>query len=328
MARKNLLKGLMENSAKSDNEGADRPPAPPAKQPRYTKGAIGAVSQSIAELKSRAIAEIDPFDIDQGGVVDPFDDEEADHQALLVSIRDHGQQVPVLVRPHPDTEGRYQIVYGRRRVLALRDLGTPVKAMIRDLDDRDLVIAQGQENTARKDLTFIEKANFARQMRDGGYDRKVICAALHVDKTQVSRMLSVADAVPLALIEAIGSAPSVGRDRWLGLAALIAESEVDTAEAIAMTNLAQATNSDERFTGLIQALSLPKRRSAAAQDAAGAQGVLRSKAGVELGRLETKNGKIKMTIPVENAEGFDHWLIDNFAKIHRDWLKDREKQEG
>ncbi|MCV6597965.1 MAG: plasmid partitioning protein RepB [Mangrovicoccus sp.] len=345
MARKNLLKGLMEGASQ---DGA-KPPAPPAsepaaktpaappapgspaahsKRPRYAKGAIGAVSQSIADLKSRSISEIDPFAIDQGGLLDRIDDDDGDHTALMQSIREHGQQVPVLVRPHPETPGRYQIVYGRRRVRALRDLEQPVKAMIRDLDDRDLVIAQGQENSARKDLTFIEKANFARQMRDAGYDRKVICDALHVDKTQVSRMLSVVDAVSLDLIEAIGAAPSVGRDRWLGLAKLMAETDTPTDEAIGMANFVDAKTSDERFTGLVHALSLPMRRAKEAQHSPMARGVLRSQAGVEVGRLQRKNGKITVTIPEENAEGFDEWLIDNFDKIHRDWLKTRGNSKG
>lgn len=327
MARKNLLKGLMETSAKQD-EDREAPLPPQPARPRYTKGAIGAVSQSIADLKSRAIAEIDPFSIEQGGVLDRLDDEDADHEALVNSLRDHGQQVPVLVRPHPETEGRYQIVFGRRRVKALRDLGLPVKAMVRDLDDRDLVIAQGQENSARKDLTFIEKANFARQMRDAGYERKVICDALHVDKTQVSRMLSVADAVPLELIEVIGAAPSVGRDRWLRLASMMAETDTDAASAIGLVNLVQASNSDERFAGLVQALTLPRRRARDDAQGPAAAGVLRSAAGVEVGRVETRKGTITLKIPVENAEGFDSWIIDNFARLHRDWLADREEKEG
>ena len=34
-------------------------------------------------------------------------------------------------------------------------------------------------------------------------------------------MLSIADRTPLEVIEAIGSAPSVGRDRWISMAELI-----------------------------------------------------------------------------------------------------------
>jgi ParB family chromosome partitioning protein len=332
MARKNLLKGLMDNAAKAADAprpeaASDAPPGSPKPvskvRPRYTKGAIGAVGQSIADLKSRAIAELDPFAIDQGGVVDRLDDDAADHSALMDSIRDHGQQVPVLVRPHPEAEDRYQIVYGRRRVKALRDLGLPVKAMIRDLDDRELVIAQGQENTARKDLTFIEKANFARQMRDGGYDRKIICDALHVDKTQISRMLSVVDAVPLDLVEAIGSAPSVGRNRWMALSELLTATETDTVTALGLIAVSGAERSDARFEALMHALTLPRRRQAEDEASDVSDTILRSDVGVEVGRLVRRSGRMVMTVPLANAEGFDDWLARNFHRIHSDWLASR-----
>ena len=125
MARKDLLRGLI-----------DAPPAPPEEQrvdtarPRYATGAIGAVSQSIADLRARAVQEIDPRVIDEGGIRDRLD-EDAGLDALIASVRDYGQQVPVLLRPNPNDPERYQVVYGRRRVAALRALEQPVKALIR-----------------------------------------------------------------------------------------------------------------------------------------------------------------------------------------------------
>lgn len=328
MARKNLLKGLMEE--------ATRPPAPsePAEsgedtrvdpaRPRYKGGAIGAVSQSIAELKSRSVIEIDPHQIDAGGLTDRLDDDDGDHQALVESIRESGQQVPVLVRPHPGDEGRYQIVYGRRRVLALRDIGQPVKALVRDLDDRELVLAQGQENAARKDLSFIEKANFARQMRDLEYDRKAICAALHVDKTVISRMLSVIDRIPIDVIEAIGAAPSVGRDRWIALAELLdGENGATPDEAVALVNLSgPADSSDKRFEALIKALTLPRRR--AQEDRPKPEkSKLRGADGAPIGHATHKENATVLTLPHDTADGFDKWLIDHLSEIHRDWLDRR-----
>lgn len=233
MARKDVLRGLIEGQP----AGA---PDPAATAPRPARGAIGAVSRSIADLKARAVAEIDPFLIDAGGVQDRLESDSAEDEGLRQSIETYGQQVPVLVRPHPQVEGRYQIVYGRRRVLALRDLGRPVKALIRDLDDRELVLAQGQENTARRDLSFIEKVNFARQLQDMGYDRKVICDALSVDKTLISRMLSLAERLPVELIEAIGAAPSIGRDRWTTLAEWVEQAAAPVSELVAMIALNSA----------------------------------------------------------------------------------------
>ncbi len=141
------------------------------------------------------------------GVSDRLDDDAEGIAALAESIRQYGQQVPVMLRQSPNHEGRYDVICGRRRVAALKLLGQPVRAMIRNLDDRDLILAQGQENAARKDLSFIEKALFAQTMEEQGFDRKTICDALHVDKTVVSRMLQVAQAVPAKLIHAIGAAP-------------------------------------------------------------------------------------------------------------------------
>lgn len=181
--------------------------------------------------------------------------DDPDLDKLMESLKEYGQQVPVLLRVNPNDPERYQVVYGRRRVAAMKRLGLPVKALIRDLDDRALVIAQGQENTARKDLTFIEKANFARQMRDAGYDRKTICDALSIDKTVISRMLQVVDAVPEALIKAIGSAPSFGRDRWLALA-----NALDGRDMVAE---AKGETSDARFAAVMAALRTPRPPSPA-----------------------------------------------------------------
>ena len=310
MGRKNLLKNLM-------NAEVETKSAKPSRL-RPTGGAIGAVSQSIAELKARSIEEIDASLIDPGGLQDRLERDEADHAALVAAIRDYGQQVPVLVRPHPDDDGRYQVVYGRRRVAALLDLGLPVKAMIRDLDDREAVMAQGQENSARRDLSFIEKVNFARQMRDAGYDRKVICDALDIDKTLVSRMLSIANRVPLEVIEVIGSAPSFGRDRWIAMAGLIEASEW---EVDAMVALADGETSDLRFERLVQALSLRGRREKEAERATRpAPRRLMTDQGRKLGEAKVDEKKTTLTFAAKDAAGFETWLVENIDRIHREWI--------
>ncbi|GAA6210130.1 plasmid partitioning protein RepB [Cognatishimia sp. WU-CL00825] len=319
MARKNLLKSLME-TAEEPNAGQS-PPAPSqtkkAATPRYTKGAIGAVSQSIAELKSRSVMEVDVALVDWAGNVDRLEHNDADHQALMQSIQEYGQQVPVLLRPNPNDPERYQVVYGRRRLRALRDLGLTAKALIRDLDDRALIIAQGQENSARKDLTFIERANFARQMREAGYDRKVIGDALHVDKTVISRMLSVADLIPVTLIEAIGPAPSVGRDRWLALAAGLEKSAANLQDAV---SLAAATGggSDLRFKAVFDMIEKSSSGQGAAQKRPSSH-AMKTKDGAELGRVTWKAGQMIMTLSEGAGDGFNTWLLQNFAEIHQNW---------
>lgn len=298
MARKNLLDGLMKGQA----EGA---PSPAPAQPRRETGAIGAVSQSLADLRTRAIAEVPADMIDDAGLKDRLDDDDAGIAELMESLRDYGQQVPVLLRHSPNVEGRYEIVYGRRRVAALKRLRQPVRAMVRDLDDRSLVVAQGQENAARKDLSFIEKANFARQMVDGGFDRKVICDALHVDKTVVSRMLAVTKEVPEPVILAIGAAPSAGRDRWLELARRIAAQPLDKVIA-----LAKGVDSDARFQAVFDALA-PRKATQPPER-------LTAEDGTVLAEALRRGGKSVMTF---HHDPFANWLRENMARLHREFAR-------
>ena len=300
MARKDLMKGLMQEP--------DDPPAPSARvnaaKPRYSKGAIGAVSRSIEDLKRRSILEVDARMIDNAGLKDRLDQDDPDLEMLIASIQTYGQQVPVLLRVNPNNPERYEVVYGRRRVAALKALDQPIKALIRDLDDKALILAQGQENTARKDLTFIEKANFARQMRDAGYDRKIIGDALAMDKTLISRLLSVADSVPVDLIEAIGSAPNIGRDRWLALADKIGDGD--------FVNAAVGDTSDARFNAVMQATVPPKPAKPTTPKIAKQVG----QTGVQVTRSATKT---TLTISTKTSAGFDDWLVENLTEIHRSW---------
>jgi ParB family chromosome partitioning protein len=317
MARKDVLKGLLD------------PPAPnPAAvaPPRAQKGAIGAVSRSIADLKARAVIEIEPDLIDAGGLQDRLESDAAEDGALARSIAEYGQQVPVLVRPHPEQEGRFQIVYGRRRVLAMRQLGQPVKALVRDLDDRALVLAQGQENTARRDLSFIEKVNFARQLQDAGYDRKVICDALSVDKTLASRMLSVAGRLPRSLIEAIGAAPAVGRDRWLALADLLEAGQFDVGQSHlgqshlgkrdGLVQAAVGESSDERFAALWAHLTQAAPKVARV---APALRMLTTTAGKPLAEAVRGANTLTLKLRLAQTAGFEDWLLDNLPGLLNNW---------
>ncbi len=318
MARKNLLKDLMSEAAPETKAASPTP--------RYKKGAIGAVSKSIADLKNRSVVDLDPHLITGAGMEDRLEEDEDENARLLASLRDHGQQVPVLVRPHPEDEDKFQIVYGRRRVLALRELGHPVKAMIRELDDSALVLAQGQENNFRKDLSFVEKAHFALQMTDAGYDRKAICDAINVDKTVISRMLSIFDTLPVDLIRQIGAAPSTGRDRWLEMAKLWGASDVDVDLAESMLVAQAAETSDERFQGLLDWLrtrqspktpAKPTRAPKVASD-------VRTADGARLASIKRTATATTVVFKTKDADGFEDWLAENLTDLHRSWMTSRE----
>ena len=147
MARKSLsgMTGIASTIARSTTSPSER-------STKITAPALGALQGSLA-----AIREIEPNLIDDWGPVDrltPFtavnDDEANDGlESLTNSIRDQGQQVPILIR-RAKAEGRYEVIYGRRRLAACRDLGIKVRANVQDLDDATALIAKGLENAARR----------------------------------------------------------------------------------------------------------------------------------------------------------------------------------
>jgi len=98
--------------------------------------------------------------------------------SLADSISNNGQQVPVLLRPAADKDGKFEVIYGRRRILACQQLGIPVKALIRTLDDGEALIAKGLENANRQDLSFYERARFAQAILEQGHTREQALQAL------------------------------------------------------------------------------------------------------------------------------------------------------
>ncbi|SMH26521.1 plasmid partitioning protein RepB [Mesorhizobium australicum] len=248
--------------------------SPPRPRPQVSSGALQSMNEAIsgftqeanelrkAMARGETIVEIDPTDIDSSFVKDRLDDFSGeDFDALVQSIRENGQILPVLVRPHPEKSGRYQLAFGHRRVAALRHLGGKVKAFVRELTDDELVIAQGNENLERKDLSFIEKALFAFRLEELGMSRAVIMSTFGTSsKGVLSEMIALARKLPVELIEAIGSAPGVGRPRWDALAAQLATAgDVVWKQAVATANFNKLT-SPERFEAILEVLRDPSSR--------------------------------------------------------------------
>jgi ParB family chromosome partitioning protein len=198
-------------------------PAPDASTQELPKSrkpvAPPAAETADKPLNSSELVELDPAHVEPSPFADRLMDDNDVHFASFVkSIADHGQQVPIRVRPHPAKSGFYQVVYGHRRLAAARQLNTTVRAHIVDINDRDLAVAQGIENSARQDLSWIERALFARRMDDAKFRPRDIYTALSIDDAELARMRGVCRHVPIDIIEAIGRAPKIGRPRWVALA--------------------------------------------------------------------------------------------------------------
>lgn len=296
-------------------------------KPAVQSGALNSMNQAIANLATEAeeaerlrsqleagetIIEIDPTLIERsfirdrlGGFAGP------EFDAFREGIRSNGQIIPVLVRPHPERTGKYQLAFGHRRVEASRQLGRNVKAIVRNLTDDDLVLAQGKENSDREGLSFIEKAFFALRLEEKGIRRQVIMDALAItSKGVLSGMISLASALPSELIEVIGPAPSIGRPRWEGFAELLRDDKSRGVwrELIEGQSFDELT-SDGRFEKLVKALS---RRS---ETSKGEQ-VIHSVEGRKIATAQTGKRAVKLTIPTKDTPEFATFLLGRLPDIY------------
>ncbi|UWU39054.1 plasmid partitioning protein RepB (plasmid) [Rhizobium sophoriradicis] len=275
-------------------------------------------AEAAEELRAQiaagaSIVEIDPSDIDASFIkdrLDAFDTE--DFEILQESLASHGQILPVLVRRHPQKPSTYQLAFGHRRVEALRRLGMKVKAVVRDMGDDDLIIAQGKENLERKNLSFIERALFAKRLEERGMKREVILAALSVHKGNLSTMISLTRQVPEELIVAIGAAPKIGRPRWEQLANYLASNEAFDWRTVIKDNGFRSLGSDERFEHVAAAAAPP--RSSQANSV-----TVSTRQGERIAEVETNARKTKVTINEKMAPNFAAFLVEQLPEIYENF---------
>lgn len=92
---------------------------------------------------------------------------EAEIAELAASIREKGVLQPVLVRPAPGMAGEYQLVAGERRWRAAQLAGLrAMPALIRELDDKQVLEIAIVENVQREDLGPIEESLSYRALID------------------------------------------------------------------------------------------------------------------------------------------------------------------
>ncbi|WP_244263130.1 plasmid partitioning protein RepB [Sulfitobacter indolifex] len=263
---------------------------------------MGALQGSLS-----AIRELDPSLIDDWGPKDRLDgftavnseDDGDGFETLRSSIKDDGQQVPILVR-RAGTEGRFEIIYGRRRLQACRELGLKVRANVQDLDDATALLAKGLENAARRNLSFYEKARFAAVIRAAGHDTKTIRQVLSLSASGLSHLTKVTDNIPDDVGDQIGAAPKSGRPKWTALAEAFASKKVNAASSFAiLSKLNAELSSDDRLEQLMREITQRGARPSEGREATPVPGVT----------IKSGRGSIAMSIKRagENA-AFAEWL--------------------
>jgi ParB family chromosome partitioning protein len=246
------MSGIANTIARSSSTSTDRPL-------KTSAPALGALQGSLASIR-----EIDPSLIDDWGPKDRLDeftavnaeDDDEGFEALKSSIRDGGQQVPILVRRSKSAEGRFEAIYGRRRLKACRELGIKVRANVQDIDDATALLAKGLENAARRNLSFYEKARFAEAIQAAGHESATVRQVLNLSASGHSHLTKVTQNVPTRVGDLIGAAPKSGRPRWTDLAELFLKRKLTEKAALdLLAKISTTLTSDERLDALIKEAS-------------------------------------------------------------------------
>ncbi|OYW42886.1 MAG: chromosome partitioning protein ParB [Rhodobacterales bacterium 12-64-8] len=92
---------------------------------------------------------------------------EAELEELADSIRAKGVIQPILVRPDPNQPEMFEIIAGERRWRAARRAGLAViPAVVREMDDREMLEIAIIENVQRSDLNPVEEAEAYKALID------------------------------------------------------------------------------------------------------------------------------------------------------------------
>jgi len=320
MARRNLFQ--------PPSPPGDKTPDTPAEaKPRFPNtGAMSGVKSTLRDLSSNAVRDIPVDMIEEAGPKDRLTFSDHDVADLSDSIRQHGQQVPIMVRPLADRPGHYRVVYGRRRLRALQVLNLPAKALVRSLTDEEAILAQGQENSHRLDPSFIEKALFAAELANDSYDQAIILDALAIDKPMLSRMTKVARAIPQDIIRFIGSAHGVGRRRWEELADRFRVDDADPRDLLSQIHGAGASTSDARFA-LVCDVVLNRLPPPATRSAPPALSI-RLGDGTQLAEIRETPRALTLKLSKSDAPDFARWMRDNaeteLTRLYEAWQSDHK----
>jgi len=93
---------------------------------------------------------------------------EEDLADLTTSLRENGLIQPIVVRPAPNAgAAKWELVAGERRWRAVMKLGwTELPAVVRDVDDRTLLVLALVENLQRAQLSALEEAEGYQRLAD------------------------------------------------------------------------------------------------------------------------------------------------------------------
>jgi len=187
---------------------SDRSPAPTSVG-NVAKAA--APADSLVSVPGARLASLDPNDIEPNAhqprsVFDPDDLAE-----LVHSVREFGVLQPIVVRPHPEHAGKYELVMGERRLRASKAAGLDaIPAVVKDTANEAMLRDALLENLHRSQLNPLEEASAYQQLLgDFGITQEELATRIGRSRPQISntlRLLKLPEAVQLRVAAGVLSA--------------------------------------------------------------------------------------------------------------------------
>ena len=163
------------------------------------------------------VVSIDPFRARMWSLHDRCEEHVSEEtcRVEIDSFEKHGQLVPALGRAlGGDPDYDVELVYGARRLFVARHLNMRLLVELREMSDREALIAMDIENRHRMDISPYERAaSYARWLSRGYFgSQDEIARAVKISPSRISRLLRMAR-LPSVIVGAFKS-PLEIRETW------------------------------------------------------------------------------------------------------------------
>jgi ParB family chromosome partitioning protein len=220
-------------------------------------------------------------------------------RAEIDSFTKHGQLMPALgrsLRGDPDYE--VELIYGARRLFVARHINIPLTVELRDMSDREALIAMDIENRQRVDISPYERGlSYARWLRSGHFETQDdIARTLKISASQVSRLLKIAR-LPAIVVDAFRSPADICEGWGLELSEALEDAEKRQAiirKARAVCVHTPRLPAREVSRQLLSATMPGRKIQRPAHDE-----VVKDSAGRALFRMKHRTGSIAIVVPLK-----------------------------
>ena len=224
-------------------------------------------------------------------------------QELADSIRAQGVVQPIVVRPYPGQEGRYELIAGERRWRATQLAGMHnIPAVIRDVDDQAAMAMALIENIQREALNPIEEATALHRLIDEfGLTHEETAEAVGRSRVSVTNLLRLLQLEPTVKQYVMKGELEMGHAR--ALLGLQGAAQIEAARTVVHRGMSvRETEALVKRTGTKPAA---KTKPVLDADTQRLQADLGEKLGAKVELVQASKGKGKLVIHYNSLDELD-----------------------